>query len=663
MWLPLAWLVALPVLPAALRQEPATSLQPPRADPRVAQALTRAALWLCDEQRPDGSWSGDVEDTSVALMALLACGHGPDQGSFKFATERALQWLQRSDLEWVRVQERALVTLALAETYEVAPSQALRSTLERLTRRWTGPWSEPEGDRADAAWRILALRAVEDLGFAIDSRAIVRNLDRLGQAEAEPSALELAARVACGQTGASHARIDAAIGALEALRGHLATVSDEVVLYGSVALRELDGGSWEDWNGALQGALLADQEADGSWIGDEDSNRQRRTARLTLALGLDPTRPATASGPITDGLRRAPRNLPPDAAVDPGARALGNGLAWLARHQEPDGRWDCDRFMERDPAQDRCSGPGDRLHDVGVTGLALLAFLGDGSSIGRGRYADVVTRGVDWLRGQQDPETGLIGERIGHAFHYDHAIASLVVCEAYIGSRSPLLRATAQRAVDYVLRARNPYGAWRYDSPPSGDNDTSVTGWMVLALKAAEEAGLEVDREAFDGALAWIVQVTDPGTGRVGYDAPGSRSSRIAGVNEDFPPEKGEAMTAAGLLCSVFLGQDPRSTPILSKHADLLLRTLPKWEADGSDMYYWYYGTYAMYQMGGRHWERWSRALADVALENQRQDGAHEGSWDPAGPWGRPGGRVYSTAMMVLCLEGGYRYARVLGPR
>ena len=80
-------------------------------------------------------------------------------------------------------------------------------------------------------------------------------------------------------------------------------------------------------------------------------------------------------------------------------------------------------------------------------------------------------------------------------------------------------------------------------------------------------------------------------------------------------------------------------------------------------MYYWYYGAYAMYQMGGRHWEKWNTAMKEAILDSQRKDGANKGSWDPAGPRGHHGGRVYSTASMVLCLEVYFRYAKVLGSR
>ena len=118
--------------------------------------------------------------------------------------------------------------------------------------------------------------------------------------------------------------------------------------------------------------------------------------------------------------------------------------------------------------------------------------------------------------------------------------------------------------------------------------------------------------------LMWVDEVTDPATGRVGYDARGSLSSRLAGA-ERFPRDAGEAMTAVGLLSRFFLGQEPRALGgedgIMDRHAELLLTSLPKWDPDGRgcDMYYWYYGSYAMFQMGGRHWKEWNEAMKKAA--------------------------------------------------
>jgi len=345
------------------------------------------------------------------------------------------------------------------------------------------------------------------------------------------------------------------------------------------------------------------------------------------------------------------------------------GLQWLRDHQSEDGYWDVDEFALNNLAGvNGCrEGAGIAAQDIGITGLALLAFLGEGSTTVRGEYQETVKRGIGWLLDMQDLDTGLIGENIGHAYVYDHAIATLALAENCMASKSPIQRRALQKALNFIGRARDPYGAWRYDVPSEGESDTSITGWMVFALKAGQEAGLKIDTEAFPNALAWIDSVTDETNGRVGYIGPerGGRSSRTKQNEAEFDPALSEAMTGVGLLTRAFLGQTPEEAPIMRTHGDLMLRSLPEWDAQGKkvDMYYWYYGTYAMYQLGGEHWAKWRKAMPSAVLSNQRSDGDYTGSWDPAGPWGYQGGRVYSTATMVLTLQVYYRYSRLLGAR
>jgi hypothetical protein len=377
----------------------------------------------------------------------------------------------------------------------------------------------------------------------------------------------------------------------------------------------------------------------------------------TAIVGIGPGGPPGSAGRFGSG--------PGGPGRTPGSGCVNAALDWLAAHQDANGGWDADGFMKHDPAGDRTDGPGYANHDIGVTGLALLAFLGNGHTMTRGTHREVVRRGIRWLTREQDRESGLFGEEIGHAFLYDHAIATLAMCETYYLDKSTVLKAKVQRAMNYISRARNPYGVWGYSVPPDGTNDTSVTGWMVLAMKSAEDAGLRVDREAFTAAAQWFDEMTDPGTGRVGYREVGSASSRVSGMNDHFPVEKGEALTSVALLCRFFLGQDPATEPVMSQHADLILGALPRWDPEGfgCDMYHWYYGSYAMFQMGGEHWRRWRKAMEPAVIKSQRKDGAARGSWDPVGPWGEPGGRIYATATMALCLEAYYRYGRILGGR
>ena len=351
-------------------------------------------------------------------------------------------------------------------------------------------------------------------------------------------------------------------------------------------------------------------------------------------------------------------------------QALADGLEWLKRHQAPDGSWDSDGFMDKCvTCPSEADGPGYAEEDVGVTGLALLAFLGDGNTTHKGPYKQVVNKSLEWLLRQQDHASGLFGEQRGHHFIYNHAIATLAISEAYYFSKLPHLRTPLRKAVAYIHEARDRegHGTWRYDVPSLGDSDTSITGWMVFALKSAEEAGINIEQEALADSLLFIEEMTDRANGRVGYQDVGSYSSRVDGVNSDYPVDRTESMTAVGLLCRIFLGQSPKDTPIMKKHADLLLRALPEYEMQGGaqlvDWYYWYYGSYAMYQMGGDDWKKWQRAMERAVVNPQRKDGDFKGSWDTDGPWAHVGGRVYTTALGVLCLEVYFRYAQVLGAR
>lgn len=347
-------------------------------------------------------------------------------------------------------------------------------------------------------------------------------------------------------------------------------------------------------------------------------------------------------------------------------RAVDAGLDWLKRHQHEKGYWSAAEFAEL-CTTNRCDGEGDAMHDVGVTGLALLAFLGAGHTPDSGRYKAVVKKGLKFLVDHQDGETGCFGEPNSHqAFLYDHAIASLAVTEGYGLSQWPILKAPAQRGVRFIQSARNPYKAWRYAYPADGTNDVSVTGWMVMALKSAQDFGLTVDESALDGARAYIEEMTDAQSYRTGYLERGGYSAREPGLAERWPEQKTEAMTAVAMLCRVFTGEDSGTSPALRGGADLLRKQLPTWDekAGTIDFYYWYYGSYAMYQMAGRDWDAWQPRMLAAVVKTQRDDGCEKGSWDPQfDPWGHRGGRVYATAIMTLCLEVYYRYDRVLGAR
>lgn len=194
----------------------------------------------------------------------------------------------------------------------------------------------------------------------------------------------------------------------------------------------------------------------------------------------------------------------------------------------------------------------------------------------------------------------------------------------------------------------------------------SVSGWMMMALKSAKLAGLDLNDRIFEEVVAFTDELTDPQTGRTGYQKRGELPVRAKGREQQFPGSESESMTAVGMLVRIFGGHDPKVDPMLKAGAELLMKRLPVFEKDTGkvDMYYWYYGTLAMFQVGGPEWTAWNNKMKSAIIDSQRSDkGNSFGSWDPVGPWGEDGGRVYSTALMTMCLEVYYRYGRVFGTR
>jgi hypothetical protein len=342
-----------------------------------------------------------------------------------------------------------------------------------------------------------------------------------------------------------------------------------------------------------------------------------------------------------------------DAAVDA-------ALDWLARHQSSGGSWDADGFASR-CQESKCPGSGGPLYDAGMTGLATLAFLGIGETHKTPKHGTVVREATRHLKGIQDAE-GCFGVRTSSHFVYNHAFATLAMCEAYGLTQSPLFKASAQQGANFVQHCRNPYLAWRYGVRP-GDNDTSVTGWMVLALASARRAGLDVEDAAFQGAMAWIDKVTDPETGRAGYTARGNGPARPIEFVDAFPPDRVETMTAQALVVRMLCGSVLYDAQV-RKGVDLCLNRLPAWEGPrgGTDFLYWFWGTHALGGVEGDVAARWNEALGEALLPYQRGegDGCARGSWDPVDPWGMEGGRVYSTAINALSLEASGRFPRAL---
>jgi hypothetical protein len=224
--------------------------------------------------------------------------------------------------------------------------------------------------------------------------------------------------------------------------------------------------------------------------------------------------------------------------------------------------------------------------------------------------------------------------------------------EAAALADSPLYREAAQRGIDFLVKAQNPGFAWRYTAR-SGDNDTSVTGWCLRALRSAELSGYKVPAACYQGAHQWLVRVTDT-RGIVGYESPGDAGSVMPGLNDRWASHP--AMTAVGLFIdrSVFEKGNEHWQKIASA---MVLRDPPVWNEERKtiDYYYWHYGALALDRRDGPAAETFRKAAEKALLEasaREQPGRCAEGSLSPlVDRWGSVGGRVYATALNALTLE------------
>jgi hypothetical protein len=322
-------------------------------------------------------------------------------------------------------------------------------------------------------------------------------------------------------------------------------------------------------------------------------------------------------------------------------------LDWLAGAQSADGRWDADAHgagrETKTLGHDRY-GAGAQA-DMGISGLALLAFLGAGETHLAGKHRVAVQHGLEFLLANQTGDGNLAGSAELFAAMYCHGIATLALSEAYALTGDNRLLPGLQRALQFSITAQSAAGGWRYrPNEPTDPGDMSQFGWQLMALKSADLGGIPMPINTRARMIRFLQSCSiGKSRGLAGY-RPGDRGSRT--------------MTAEALVCRYFLDAE-NSPAALDEGVAYVMEEPPRRQT--ANYYYWYYGTLAMFQHQGEDWRRWNAALQAELLARQRWDGASAGSYDPDDLWGGYGGRVYSTALAALCLEVYYRYLPVHG--
>ncbi len=330
--------------------------------------------------------------------------------------------------------------------------------------------------------------------------------------------------------------------------------------------------------------------------------------------------------------------------------SVDRALTWLASRQQRDG-----------------SFPTLPQGQPGVTSLCVMAFLSHGHLPGEGPYGQQLNRAIQYVQSCQKqngmlavvapngPEINRqINHHVGGPATYNHAISSLLLSEAFAVSNQ-LDTSRSQEVIEKSLRVTfemqgwrkrrdKDRGGWRYlHRSRDFDSDLSVTGWQLMFLRSAKNAGFDVDKESIDEAVGYVRRCFQERSGTFNYaTVDANKCSR--------------AMAGAGVLALAHAGyhNSPEAQLagkwILQHHfqnyngQDLASR------GEGRNDRY-HYGLFncsqAMYQLGGQYWERFFPQTVEALLASQRSDGA----W-PTENYAkdRRYGKAYTTALVLLSL-------------
>ncbi len=345
----------------------------------------------------------------------------------------------------------------------------------------------------------------------------------------------------------------------------------------------------------------------------------RLILNLLLSLGLAfPISPALAraqDAPAgTDFVDRRTGEIPEGAAalVTPETdQAIHKGLEWLAGQQNGDGSF----------------GSGAYRGNIAVTSLAALAFMGSGSTPGRGPYGAHIDRALVYVMDNTSPSGFIsVANATTHGPMYSHGFGCLFLAEAYGMTHRAEIREKLEKAVRLIVDTQNGEGGWRYQ-PVRNDADLSVTICQINALRAARNAGIFVPKETVEGCIRYVKQAQNPD---------GGFKYMLQGGGSAFP------RSAAGIVALQSAGL--YQTDEIEKGVEYLKNFMPEIKFGPRYSHYFYghyYAAQAFWIRGGDDWNSWYEAIRDELLGKQSDQGY----------WSDSIGNEYGTAMALIILQ------------
>ena len=311
--------------------------------------------------------------------------------------------------------------------------------------------------------------------------------------------------------------------------------------------------------------------------------------------------------------------------VTPEVRAvIKKALQYVRGSQQADGCWGDKQFPK----------------SSGVTALACMALMAEGTQPRMGTYGKELDDGIGFLLacGKED---GLLVAKNTYEMGpmHDHAWSTFVLLQAYGNCPwYPDIRMKISRAIQAILKAQKPDGGWRYAATPLGTSDCLVTASVLYTVRLARMAGFAVPEDSVVKAQEFIERCGAPtrpeDEGTFAYREHGERGS--------------PSVTGAGLMALFTRGLYSHKyvKPCTERLAEAYRRAHLEEMTDSPQFRYFHFGCFyasqAMYVAGDEYWIPWYKKYAEALKLRQAEDG----SWQDI-----RGNTVYPTAISAMILQ------------
>ena len=291
-------------------------------------------------------------------------------------------------------------------------------------------------------------------------------------------------------------------------------------------------------------------------------------------------------------------------------------LVFLARAQDADGSWSDTQFPS----------------NTGVTALACLAFMAEGSRPRIGKFGKSIDLGLEFIL-KNVQTSGVIAGKGSNKYGpmYEHAYSMLALLYSF-GDMPwrPQTRDVISRGIQAMLKSQRLDGGWRYQFSREGHSDMSVTANVLWVLRTAKKSGFTVSQEAIDRGIKFVEQCANPD---------GSFRYRYFGIHAS------PSLGGTGIIALCNHGRIDH--PLIPTARDRIEYDYRRYTVnDLKERRYFVFGCFyaslATYMSGDAYWMPWFKKAVKVLATMQRKDGEIGDQHDNT---------IYSTAMASIVLQ------------